>query len=278
MELSIPLFGDLSLRIADQSPAAGGYPTAQLQRGLLLLDKGQDLAEEGVGFGVPVLKRGILTVFPGDVDLAWRREGPVWEVTATFQMNLVERLAGPGGDRVKSRSLYAAKNALAALHRRSPLLRGLLTAVSNALRHAFGWATTFEKTKSCARLVVTYTVHGEEGRIGIAVDMTDLPRAGGTEVVMMNEQGARTFDSYIDAGGSSLQGEAIGAWDVVQAETASFVCAAHAVTFTVAQVKGARLNRGRELVGSRLAWAGFGYSVPPALSSFGYDVRIERIA
>ena len=103
MELSVPLFEGLSLRIADQSAGATGYPTARLQKGLLLLDGDEDLAEEGVGFGVPILKRGTVTVFPGDVELAWRRDGPVWEVTAAFQMNLVERLAGRGGDRVKSR-------------------------------------------------------------------------------------------------------------------------------------------------------------------------------
>ena len=38
-------------------PAAAGRPP--------LLDDEHDLAEEGVGFGVPVLKRGLQTVFPG---------------------------------------------------------------------------------------------------------------------------------------------------------------------------------------------------------------------
>jgi hypothetical protein len=276
MELSVPLFRDLSLRIADQSEGAGGYPTARLQKGLLLLDQGQDLAEEGVGFGVPILKHGVLTVFPGDVDLAWRHEGPIWEVTAAFKMNLVERLAGPGGGRVRSRSLYAAKNALAALHRRCPPLRGFLTAVSNALRRRFSWVTTFEETQTYATLRVTYAIHAEEGRVGIAVDTTDLAKDGVTEVVMMNEQGAHHFDRYLDAEGISLCGEKIGTWDEVDAGTASFVCAAHGVAFSVGQVRGARLSRGRELIGSRLAWSGFGYSVPPSLSGLSYDVRIEK--
>ncbi len=33
-----------------------------------------------------------------------------------------------------------------------------------------------------------------------------------------------------------------------------------------------RLYRGRELIGARLAWSGFGYSFPPALGGFGYEL------
>ena len=163
MELSIPLFGGLSLRIAEQSDAAGSYPTRRLQKGLLLFDGPQELAEEGVGFGVPILKRGVQTIFPGELELAWRRTGPVWEVTAVFAMDLVERLAKPDGASLRSGVLYAAKDSLAALHRRVPLLRGLLTAASSGLRRLFGWVTTYEQAERCARLTVTYTVNGEQG-------------------------------------------------------------------------------------------------------------------
>src|ERR1019366_4418908 len=72
VELSAPLFGDLSLSITDRAPSAdthdGRYPAARLQRGLLLVCPGRDLAEEGVGFGVPILKRGAQTVFPGAME------------------------------------------------------------------------------------------------------------------------------------------------------------------------------------------------------------------
>ena len=167
-------------------------------------------------------------------------------------------------------------SALAALHRRVPPLRGPLTAASTTLRRLFGWVTTYEQAEVCARLTVTYTVDGEQGKIAVAVDLTGLP-TDVTEVVLMNEQGGRYFDRYTDADGSDLRGGEIGAWDTVMAASARFVSTAHQVAFSLGQMDGARLSRGRELVGTRLAWSGFGYSLPPTPRAFTYGVRIERL-
>lgn len=276
MELSVPLRKGLALKIADQ-PAGDEYPTARLQKGLLLLHEGLDLAEEGVGFGVPILKRGALTIFPGGVQLAERRDGPSRVITATFQMNLVERLAGTEGRSPSSRSFYTVRDLLAALHRRFPPLRGPLTAASNAVRRRCGWGTAFEEADTCAALDVTYSVAGDSGRIRVAVDMTGLPEGDITEVVVMNELGARHFDLYLDSEGARLRGREIGTWNEVSAARASFASTASRVAFSVQQVEGATLYRGREIVGSRLAWSGFGYSLRPARESFVYDVCIERV-
>ena len=275
MDLSIPLFDGLSLRVADQSDDTDGYPTRRLQKGLLLVDGRQELAQEGVGFGVPILKRGVQTIFPGEMKLACRRTGPVWEVTAVFAMDLVERLARPGGASLQSRVLYAAKDSLAAVHRRVPPLRAPLTATSATLRRAFGWVTTYEQVEVCAKLTVTSTVDGEHGKIGVAVDLSGLPKDV-TEVVMMNELGGRHFDRYTDADGTDLRDDQIGTWDEVSAARATFVSTAHKVAFSLEQVEGARLSRGRELIGSRLAWSGCGYSLPPRRGAFAYEVRVER--
>ena len=276
MKLSIPLFEDYSLTIAERSTVDGEYPTKSLQKGLLLMHDGRELAEEGVGFGVPMLKRGMQTVFPGGVALKERRRGAVHELTAVFELNLVERLARPGAGSLKSPSLYAAKDSLAALHRRSPRLRGPLTAASATLRRTFGWQTTYEQAESTAALKVTYAIDGTKGTVAVAVDMGGLARDDVTEVVIMNEQGARHFDRYEDSDGSALRGGRIGTWNEVSADKASFVSSAHGVAFSLGQVEGARLHRGRELVGARLAWSGFGYSLPPTLPSFGYAITIEK--
>ena len=124
---------------------------------------------------------------------------------------------------------------------------------------------------------MTYTVDSRTGKIDVEVDTNDLSTDSITEVVVMNEQGAHHFDRYRDSGGTCLRGKEIGCWDEVTAEEASFISSTHRVAFTLERVKGARLFRGRELIGSRLAWSGFGYSFPPAVERFSYAVKIERV-
>jgi hypothetical protein len=274
--LSTSLFADFSLAIADQPLCGDGQANARLAKGLLLVREGKDLVEKAVGFGVPILKRGPRTIFPGSIHLAENQECGDWSVTATYEMNLVERLARAGSGSPTSTPFYAARDALAALHRRLPLLRGVLTATSNTLRRSFGWATIFEETTTCATVTVTYDVYADEGRVHVVIDLGGVPKTSVSEVMIMNELGARTFNRYFDAAGTSLEGIAIGTWNKVAAESATFVCAGSGVSCSLRQEPEARLYRGRELVGSRLAWSGFGYSLPPAAKQFSYDVHFAR--
>ena len=99
---------------------------------------------------------------------------------------------------------------------------------------------------------------------------------GVTEVILMNEQGARFFDRYTDSLGLLLYGKNIGCWDEVDAREASFGGSTTGASFTAEKAEGARLFRGRELVGSRLAWSGFGYSFPPSGQTVSYTLRIVR--
>jgi hypothetical protein len=277
MDVTVPIFAGLSLKLSDLTSSDNKYPTARLQKGFLLLQDGQELAEEGVGFGLPVLKRGIQTIFPGQCELTTRNRGLIQEVTAKFSMNLVEKIGRPGYGSVKITPVYTIKNSLAAIIRRIPRVRGLLTRASNLLRQTFGWETRFEEAVFYKHVEIIYTIDSRSGIMNIQVDTTGLPVDDITEVVVMNEQGARAFDLYRDAGGTLLRENEIGCWDEVTAEWASFVSESHGLAFTLRQLEGARLFRGRELIGSRLAWSGFGYSFPPGFERISYDLRIEKL-
>lgn len=303
MELNVTLRDGLRLWIGDEAAPgeAGGaaYPSRRLRKGLLLADGERLLAEEGVGFGVPVVKRGLQTVFPGSLELsaptrpaagvdagaratAAAHDAPrpapdgSWRARATFGLDLVERLAGAGGASLNSRPLYAAKNALAALHRRAPVLRGALTATSNELRRRFRWETVYEEADPAGVVIVDFLVRPDEGRITVSADLRGIRRDGLTEIVLMNELGAQWFDRYRDTEGARLDGDAIDAWSEVAAAEACFAGSAHDVTFTLRRAEGARLFRGRELIGSRLAWSGFGWSLPAGAERFSYDVLVGR--
>lgn len=265
------------LAISDRTKERSDYPTSRLQKGLLMVSDGQELAEEAVGFGVPLLKLGLEAVFPGSVDLTAVRNDPTWKIVAVYNLNLVEKIARPGAVIVGNRLFYTARDSLAALMRRFPPARGFLTGLSNRLREMFGWETTYEDSGFSAWVGMTYTFDVQTGGLKVEADLTGLPRDRVSEVIIMNEQGAQFFDEYWDSSGASLSGEEIGCWEEVTADEASFADAAHRIAFTVPRVAGARLFRGRELVGSRLAWSGFGYSLHRKTRGFSFTVRIDKL-
>ena len=278
MKMIIPIGSGFVLTITNYPENPPGFPTARLQKGLLLQDDGEELAEEGVGFGVPVIMRGLQAIFPGGIQLFVSEEGPLQVVKAIYTINLEEKIGKPAQKEIEIKLLYAVKNYLAAFIRRLPFLRGLLTAVSSLLRKVFGWETLYKKSRFSIEVQMIYTIDQPAGIVNVAMEKLDLSTSGITEIIVMNEQGARAFDHYIDSSGNTLQGIEIGCWDEVTAQMASFISPSHAVAFSLEQVTGAKLYRGRELVGSRLSWAGFGYSFPPHCEHFRYQVKIGRIA
>jgi len=277
MEINIPLFQGLSLKIADIPDDKKTYATGRLQKGFLLLDQDHELAEEAVGFGLPVLKKGLQTIFPGAVALTCQQRGSTWEITALFKLDLVEKISKRGNENVENKLLYPIKNFMAAVIRHLPIFRGLLTAISSLLRRMFNWETTYSDAGFSTELKILYTIEEETGRLTVEMDTGSL-HPSITEVVVMNEQGAHYFDQYLDTSGVSLQREEIGCWDEVKAEEASFESSARRVLFRLGQVPGTRLFRGRELIDSRLAWSGFGYSFPPSIKRFRYEIKIEKLS
>jgi hypothetical protein len=277
MGIIIPLLQGLSLKIDDTPPGRKDYPTARLQKGFLLQDQGQELAEEAVGFGVPVLKRGLQTIFPGSVALTCQRRGSMWEITALFKLNLVEKISRGGNENVEDRLVYAVKNLLAVAIRRLHLFRGVLTSISSTLRQVFNWETTYADAGFSTEAKILFTIEEKTGKIIAEIDTGSLP-PDITEVIVMNELGAHFFDRYLDTSGISLKEQEISCWDGVNAEEAWFESSAYQIAFRLRQAKGARLFRGRELIGSRLAWAGFGYSFLSTLKRMQYEMRIEKLA
>lgn len=276
MQIPFPHNSGIYLKLAPVAHNQIDYPTSQLQKGLVLVVNGEELVEEGVGFGVPVLKQGLKTIFPGAIQLAdWKQDQ---ELTAVYHMNLEERLAGQNQRVVENQLLYRLKDYLAEAYRRYPAMRRWLTTLSNGMRHAFNWQTSYENAGWDYPVRVHYTFDWQSSLVSVEVDVTALPQEDVTEVVVMNEQGAHHFDTYSDSSGVRLHGGAIGSWEQVTAESASFLSHRHGVAFTLPQLEGARLFRGRELVGSRLAWAGFGYSFSLAPPRIAYSLQIKRLS
>jgi hypothetical protein len=276
METFLPLFENFTLKLSRDPSSGKEFSTAALQKGLLLCRSVEELSEEAVGFGVPVIQRGLTSVFPSRMEWTTSRNGSHREIDAVYHMNLVERIGGPDRSTQQNTFIYALKNHLARMYRRFPSLQGPLTGISSALRGIFRWQVVYEEGDYSSMITMKYRAGGEPGRILIEAEMTDLNWEGVTEVAVMNEQGGRNFARYRDSSGLILTGNTIDGWNEVRAETASFICDRHRVAFTLHRMPGAKLFRGRELVGARLAWSGFGYLLPPQTWTFEFSLKVEK--
>ncbi|MGE5123705.1 MAG: hypothetical protein ACM3H7_04250 [Acidobacteriaceae bacterium] len=253
------------------------YPTAKIRKGLVMVYEGQVLCEEAVGFGLPILKRGLQAIFPGEIELTPAINSLAYEVRARYRLNLEERIKKAGASTLQSPILYRCKNALAALMRRLPFMRTLLSGASSLLRSTLEWETTYEPTNESDFVTLIYAADPHRGIIRVTLESIEQRQPGVTEIIVMNEQGARFFERYQDAEGASLHGDEIGCWDEVKARQAKFICPALGLAFSLAQADHARLYRGRELIGARLAWAGFGYTLAPPQDHFSYEITVSKL-
>jgi hypothetical protein len=272
VEARLPLFDDVGLKLTANPLTGNNFATGRLQKGWLLCKGGEELSEESVGFGVPLIQRGLTTVFPGRAELELRRDGRGLGVDAVFYLNLEERIGGRTLKLIRSNFFLTLKKRLAHLYRSAPPLRSGMTAVSSLLQQLLRMETVYERIEPAAAVCIRYRLSGRGGRLAVAADFGFLGDA--TEAILMNEQGGRAFDEYMDTGGVRLSGKRIGGWDPIAADAATFLSRRHGLGFSLRRLPGSRLYRGREYVGARLAWSGFGYVLPPDTGRFEYDISI----
>ncbi len=268
----IELGSKLSLRLAPARGNEKGFPSSRLQKGLILACAGEDLCQEGVGFGVPVLKKKLDPIFAGSMRILSRDEARS-RISVEYEMNLVERLKHSGSRSPMTGFFNGLKEIAAAVHRRVPLAREMVTALSNVGRAVLGIQTVFVPSQPVGKVRVDFC-RESQGEISVAVDTSGLEVGGLSEIIVMNEQGADHFCRYRDSNGRRLEGKAIGTWDRVLASQASFIDPSRGIGFGVQSVSGATLFRGREREEGRLAWAGFAFVLPPGAKSFTYRISI----
>lgn len=277
MEITIPIFDNFSLKIGNKFGQDSEYPTESLQKGLILFYDRQNLAEEAIGFGVPVIKEGVKTIFAGSAKISSVQRGGTWTVMANYEMNLVEKIGRFRKPDIENPILVYGKNLLAALHRNVPATRNSLVTLSNRLRQGLVLETRYESVKSVGELQVSYYIIPLQRKIIIKANLRSIQKSRISEIVMMNEQGANFFTQFQDSNSTRLADSEVNSWERVTADQAEFICPKFGLKFSVRTVRGARLFRGRELIGTRLAWAGFGYSLNPKAEEFSYELRLEEI-
>ena len=250
----------------------GSFPASRIQKGLVLGLGNRDLSEEGVGFGLPVLKIGSEPVFPGSWKISTTEHNGLCLIKADFEMNLRAEMARRGKI-INSGLVYLARDTFSKIHRKHPLFRNWISASSRALKNRMDLADVFTKMPNLAYVSASYLICGTH--IDVKFSFPEIE--GCREITIMNEQGANCFDTYKDSDGLILKGEKIGSWDQIKAEDASFIDPTDGLMFSLKKVEGSRMFRGRELVAGCLAWSGLAYVLPPETKEFAYSIELERI-
>ena len=265
----LPAIHDVYLKTLNAG--TGGFPTSRIQKGLILELGNRDVSEEGVGFGLPVLKLGLQPVFPGSWKLSAKKSNGQCLIKADFEMNLRARMAR-SGKIITSSLFYLAWENFSRIHREYPLLRRWISTSSRTLRKRLDLKEVFFEEHTLGFVRASYLI--SDSRIDVELSFPDIGDC--TELIVLNEQGANWFDTYQDSDGLVLKGEKIGSWNQIEADDASFIDPADGLVFTLKRIEGARMFRGRELATDSLAWSGLAYVLPPSTEKFAYSIELRR--
>jgi uncharacterized protein YlbG (UPF0298 family) len=245
--------------------------TAPLQKGLVLMLDNKELIEEGMGFGVPVVKYADKTYFSTSATVLVQKNPSACELKKTFVLDAVSRKLWRNSY-INDEFYSVWQKRFAKLYLTHKELSQLLNKFME-LREIAKVKTEFIKVKSRGTITVNYEVHPTV--VNVRVDYSDLMLNACQEVLVLNEQGSTIFGEYFDTSGLKLAGNKIGAWTAVSATRASLLNQEKKLSFSLPKNSGATLFRGYEKTRNRFSWAGLSYSMAPNHGTFDYSIRLD---
>lgn len=269
--ITVPLTDRLSVRLyADSSPHC--METAPLHKGLVLMLDNREVIEEGMGFGVPVVKYEDKTYFSISADALVQKSHAICVIKKTFVLDAISRKKFWRSTYIDDDVYSIVRKTFSKLYLKhknvSPLFNNVMM-----LRNIAKIKTEFQKVKPKGTITVNYEI--QPATINISVDFSDLTLHKCKELLVLNEQGSNIFDKYDDSDGLKLSGSKIGGWDPVTANQASMLSTKKQIAFCLQKNKKATLFRGWENTKHRFSWAGLSYSLNPYHGIFDYSIRFD---
>ena len=246
---------------------------APLQKGLVLVLDGAELIEEGVGFGVPVVKYRNKTYFSSSACCSIYENGCGFSVTKLFVLDTISRMRVGKSSYVNDGSYRFFHKLFEKAYLSSKRFLPFFSKVME-LRQVMGVQTRFIKVEPKGAIAVKFSI--QPSSIEVQVDLSGLDKAGCEEILVLNEQGSTFFREYADSEGLRLFDAKIGAWAEVRAKDASLSHMTGSLEFGLEKRDGSLLFRGWEKTRGRFAWTGLSYSLPPQLSIFEYVIRLKN--
>ncbi len=232
--------------------------------------RGQELIEEGVGFGLPVLKYRDKTYFAGHASTYVANDENKCIIVKEYMMDTVSKKALGKHTFINDQFYSFMHRMFERLYLRDNNLRSIFNRIME-LRQAFGINTEFVIARPRASITVRYTCSPE--KIRVDVEVNSIVSKGCMELLILNEQGSSYFRNYSDSTGLKLSDNQIGAWQEVMADEPTFSTIRN-VAFSLQKVNHARMFRGWEWTKGRFCWSGLSYSMHPNVSRFDYAIRL----
>lgn len=244
--------------------------TASIQKGLVLVLDGKELNEEGVGFGLPIVKYSDKTFFSRQAKVSFKQTNNCYIFTKTYTLDTIS-LKKFGKSTYIDDNLYSLlQHAFDRLYLRYKKFWALFNKLME-LRQLAAIKTEFVAVKPRGEVTVIYEC--TPTRITVKADFSKISLLKCNEVLVLNEQGSNIFSKYTDTSGLTLLSDKIGAWDIVTAQKATL----HNpdISFTMQSSSKAKLVRGWENTRNRFSWTGLSYSMHPHNGIFEYSICID---
>ncbi len=268
---TVPLNSRFSVRLyRDCRP--NYLETGALQKGLVLLFGNRELIEEGVGFGVPVVKYTDKTFFSSKATVTAQSSNAGYTLTKTYVLDTVS-VKKIGNNSYLDDKIYSSiRKKFEILYLKHKKLNTLFNKVMET-RELLKIKTEFQTRDPRGTISVTYNC--QPNALTIYADLSKVNLQGCQEVLLLNEQGSSIFQKYVDSSGRNLLGNKIGAWDQVEADSAALQSFKGNLGFGLHSVGGSSMYRGWEHTRHRFSWAGLSYSLPPNNGVFCYSIDLD---
>ena len=278
--MSVGVTGPATIRVSDHL-SLRLYPdsrphlleNATLQKGLVLVFDGEELVEEGMGLGTPVVRYSNDIYFSSSAHtFVEHGDGANQVLKKSFLIDSVSRKRIWNGPFINARIYDVLHLAFARAYISKGHPNRFLTKLVE-IRRSLGIRTQFVQTQSKGKVTISYRRFPNV--IQVRADLSELHKPGCEEILIMNEAGSTFFTKYTDRNGLELVNDEIGAWNKVEATEASLSDFSGTLLFSLKKTEGADLYRGWERVKGRLSWAGLSYSMKAWKPVFEYYIRIQ---
>ncbi len=249
---------DVTLAISDE-PGPNFLTTFQIQKGLIMCYHNKELAQEGLGFGVPIVRTPTETIFSRHARIKIDEN----RIVKNYDLDCVSRITF-GGKPVQNKAFRSGFESLVKWYMGFESFQPLMLKIQQKMAKSFDAACTFIDIPSMGRVEVEYLITNDSIDIKSEFEVS----LSGAKCIMANEQGADFFD-YAVIDGRYLLDHQIKGW--IKVQNALFKSKQLGLWFSIKSPPESKMFLGRER-NDYLCWSGI--NIERNSPCFNYRINV----